>query len=143
MNKLSTFLLSSMCLAISWLIFGVLHYIDGADICEIGYRNCHPKYKSNQNLSIGGDKLLYWSLCKNAKRNRKVIWLYFGMNAFLIICAVISFVLWVVMHVSSSWHEIVKTQVGFLMAAIILHTAAHFVLDLLFLPSERKRRFKK
>ena len=80
-------------------------------------------------------------LYKQTKRNREIARKYFICNAGLLIAGVTGIILWLIMViVSKSIGEIVYWQLGFTMDVVIVWAGTHFVLDALYLPSERKRR---
>lgn len=109
-----------------------------ADIIELGYRSQKIRYKKEEKLPLW-DKLIHWSLCKNAKINTKIIWLYFLLNFCLVIIAVFSVISLVVCMLCFEIKEVLIYQLQFFLYTLLPWEIISFYLDIFFLPSEQKR----
>lgn len=108
-------------------------------IIEVGYRSQSKKYKKpNEKLPLW-DRVLHWSLCKEAKIKTKAVWIYFSLNLFLVVAAVISIVFASILVIFYEYKEVLLNLLKYYMFVFLIWGIAHFVFDLLFLPSEQKR----
>lgn len=142
-NFLVRFCISSICLTVHFVVTLWFCSVEKSHILEICYRNRKPKIKAqttNKMISMWRSLTLI-ELYMQAKRNRKIALKYFFCNAGLLISILISLTLWLIMiTTSASIREIVFWQLGFTEVVVIIWASAHFILDALYSPSERKRR---
>ena len=120
--------------------FALFHRIERSNIAEIGYRRRNKRNPAPPSTRTILDTILHWNLCKNARFDRNVVWFYFGLNLFSLICLAVAIIIYIVVVIfCNSLYEVIVYQLGFLMLYITIWGILHFVIDIFFLPSERKR----
>lgn len=141
MGLLVNAIIGFLYLCVSFAIYFYMHMIDGHSIVEAGYRS-QQMYKKIRHRAKGQsywDFLSYWSLCKNAKKNQKAVWIFFSIHLLPLVASPVSIILWPAMLFSDLETQF-YVQLCFVWAVLDIHTVCHIVVDDKYLPSERKRR---
>lgn len=125
---------------INMFFYALFHKMERGNICEIGYRLREKRNPMPPKMQTLWDRLLYWNLCKNARFDRRIVWIYFSLNILTIVGAVISVVLaiFITMYVDK-FSDVILYQLGYFVTFLEIWALLHFVIDIFFLPSERKR----
>lgn len=122
-------------LFVLWIFVDVMK----SNIIELGYRSQKLRYKKEKNNLPLWDRMIHWSLCKNAKINTKIVWLYFIMNLYLVMVSVCSAVSLVVFILCFETKQLLLYQLQFLFYPLFPWGIVLFFLDIFLLPSEQKR----
>lgn len=109
------------------------------NIIEVGYRSQSKKYKKLSKKLPLWDRVLHWNLCKEAKIKTKAVWIYFSLNLFLVVAAIVSIVYASILVILYEYKEVLLNLLKYYMFVFLVWGIAHFILDLLFLPSEQRR----
>ena len=78
------------------------------------------------------NKLLNWSLCLDAKFNRKTVWIYFACNIFLVMAALGSVILSCVVIFFYNAKEVLLIHLEYFVAIVFIWAIAHYFIDLFF-----------
>lgn len=118
-----------------------IHRYEGEVIVEIGYRSPLPaKTVLRNQIDTFLNRVFYWSLCKNAKKNTRGVWVYFVMNIFSHITALISTILFVLCLIKErNIIEGLRVQMGWFLYAVMFIVGLHFFLDIGLVPSVQKK----
>lgn len=146
MDILIKLFLNTSFAAIMCYIFYQFHIADGCAIIEIGYRSSsmEKKIRKKRENQSWFDYWLYWSLCRNAKKSRKTVWIYFALNLIPCTGIIIHTIVWFSLLLNSSTGEqllnatIINHGKVFL-SVLFMWGGLHYIFDLCFLPSEQKR----
>ena len=128
-------------LCLSFAFYYLMHFVDGHSIVEVGYRS-QQMYNKALRRAKGQpywDYLSYWTLCKNAKKNQKAVWIFFAIHLIPLFASPVSVILWPIMLFFDP-KAMFGAQMGFAWVVFFIHTGIHMVIDDKYLPSERKRR---
>ena len=128
---------SLLCYFFSMFFYGLLNRLIRSNIAEIGYRAHNKKKKVNP--SPRWDNLLAWSLCKKAKQNQKIVWIYFAMNILVCLCAAVSGILFLVLPLCLDIRNMIVSQLAFSLDVLCVIIVVKTILDQQFVPSEKKR----
>lgn len=140
MNLLVRILFCILWYGISLIAYNWIHWYEGEIIVEIGYRSPLPSKTVIRNQSHSfADKLVYWNLCRCAKKNSRNVWVYFIMNILAYITAVVSTILFAQCLFMENMREAFRMQMGWLLYAIMFIFALHFFLDISLVPSVQKK----
>ena len=141
MNIIILVLFKTIILVISVVLYGCFHVVDGYDIVEIGYRSSSAKKRIRQRMSgqARWDYYTYWSLCKNAKKNHKAVWLYFGIHLVLCFAFVLSILMWIIALFWNNWRHAILAQLIPCISSIMIWGLIHMMVDKEHLPSEQLR----
>lgn len=139
MDLLCKIIVSVLCSLLFWLFFRLQRHAHKDSIVEAGYRNdtCLRKPQSKK-LPLW-DRLLYWDLCKNARRNHKAVWFYFGCNAVLCAAWIFYPVLCLLCICFADLRSLLLWELEYPIGIFFILTIVEFPADLTYLPSERKR----
>ena len=129
-----------------WICFslvasGFIHRYEGEIIVEIGYRSTLPAKKVIRKQSGSFvNRLFYWSLCKNAKKNTRDVWVYFVMNILSYIAALVSICLFVLCLIKEKdiWNGL-YVQMKWFIYSLMFIGGLHFFLDIGLVPSVQKK----
>ena len=142
-NRIVLFFISLFCLLAHSFISCCLRSVEKLRIIEVGYRNKHPQKQalSTHNGKAFWENIVLVRLYKNVKINQRIAKKYFICNLCILIADVISVALcFFVIITNRSLNQIVRWQLGYTVAVVLVWGGAHFILDALYSPSERKRR---
>ena len=128
-----------LCEIITLLFVCLLHFVERHYIIELGYRTLDRQFKPQSNRLPLWDRLLYWSLCKNAKLKSRVLWIYFTSNVIVILCGFLSIPLCLYLVTNCELKWVIFGNLGFWEALFFGWGIPHFFLDLAYIPSVRKR----
>lgn len=130
-----------LCLMMSGFCYWLLWTGNRAHIDEVGYRsqNNRLKRKKRRKNQPLWDYLSHWSLCKGAKQNQRVVWIYFSVNLSIGVACIVSVILFSVCLITMDIRNSLVCQLGFAYGFLLLHTFVRFVLDLTYVPSVQKR----
>lgn len=132
-------LASLFCFGFACFLFHMLRRMNKNAIVELGYRSqTHLRKPQNGKLPFW-DRVLYWSLCKNAKRNIGQVRLYFGCNILTCLLWAFSPVLCILCICYMDLRNLILWELGYTLGSLFLIILVRFPLDLMFLSSERKR----
>lgn len=133
-------LLCTLWFSVSLVAHIWIHRYEGAIIVEIGYRSPLPaKYVIHNQTRSFVDRLIYWNLCRCAKKNSRNVWVYFAMNLLVHISSIVSTVLFVHCLFKENTREVFRMQMGWLLYAIMFIFTLHFFLDIGLVPSVQKK----
>ena len=132
-------LVSFFCQGFTWFLFSMLRGMNKSAIVEVGYRSQNHLRKPQSRKLPLWDRALYWSLCKNAKQNPGQAWLYFGCNILTCLAWAFSPVLCILCIFYMDLRNLILWELGYTLGSLFLIVLIRFPLDLMFLPSERKR----
>lgn len=138
-NFAANLMVGLLCEVITLFIISIFHTVEKKNIIELGYQEKNKQRKSIKHKLPLWNALLYWDLCKNAKYNKKAVWVYFFCNLIVCLCAVISFFLSGIIIYICKTRDVWFYLLGYAVLVIYIWAIPHFVLDLFFLPSVRKR----
>ena len=120
--------------------YALFHKMERGSICEIGYRLREKRNPNPPKVETLCDRLLYWNLCKNARFDIRIVWIYFSLNVFVIVGAIISVVLAVAITIYvDKLSEAILYQLGYFVTFLEIWALLHFAIDIFCLPSVRKR----
>ena len=139
MDFLLKVIVSLLCECVTCFLFYQFHSCERAAIIESGYRNNSKLFKPEpQNLPFW-NRLLYWNLCKLAKRNYAAVWFYFACNLVICLCWIISIIVCAICIFTMEMRDMLLYQLKYTIVAVFIWGLVHFIPDLFFLPSEQKR----
>ena len=139
METLLKLLLTFACELLTLWLLKITSDGDRAAIIELGYRSKSKMYKKPDNRLPLWDRVLHWSLCKEAKQFKASVWVYFAFNLFIVAAAIGSVILACVLLFTADLRSLLLCHLKYLFAVIIIHTGIRFFPDLFLLPSEQKR----
>lgn len=132
-------LASLFCFGFTCFLFYVFHRMNKSAIVELGYRSqTHLRKPQSKKLPLW-DRVLYWHLCKDAKQKHGEVWLYFGCNVLTCLLWAFSPVLCILCICYMDLRNLILRELGYTLGCLFLIILVRFSLDLMFLPSERKR----
>lgn len=132
-------LTSVLCLCLSSYLFYYVRIWNKSAIVEAGYRNNSRLNKpENRKLPVW-NRVLFWDLCKNAKRGHKPVWIYFVCNLILCLGWAVSPVIFLICICLMDFRELIMWELGYTFGILFLITLLRIPLDLIYLPSEQKR----
>ena len=132
-------LIGTLCELIGLFILWSLIHVMKDNIIELGYRSQKIRYqKPKTNIPLW-DIITHWTLCKKAKINTKIIWLYFAMNMCLVLLALYSIGSTVVFAVFFDIKTMLLLQLQTFMWPLLPWGVVWFFLDIFLVPSEQKR----
>jgi len=140
MGILLRLLVSAGCELLTLWVFKHFHQVDRSCIIELGYRSSSKNFKKPSKSTPLWDRILHWSLCKEAKKMKASVWLYFLCNLIVVIAAIGSVILACVLIFFAEIREILLYQLMCLFGTVFVWIGLHFFLDIFLLPSEQKRR---
>lgn len=132
-------LASLFCQVFACFLFYMLRSMNKSAIVEVGYRSQTCFHKPQSSKPSVWDRVFYWNLCKKAKRNFGQVWLYFSCNALTCFAWGFSPVLCILCICCMDLRNLILWELGYILGSLFLITLVRFLLDLMFLPSERKR----
>ena len=139
MTLLYKFIASVLCQCFSCFCFFLLRWQYKHAIVEAGYRNDTRLRKPQSKKLPLWDRVIFWEMCKNAKRNHKAVWIYFGFNLAVSLAWVFSPVLGIICICCMDFDKLIMWELGYPLYALAGMTLLQFPFDLAYLPSVRKR----
>ena len=139
MGFLLKVIIGLLCEGITYFLFYQFHSCERAAIIEAGYRNNNKLYKPESKDLPFWNRLLYWNLCKQAKRNPAAVWFYFVCNLVVCLGWLISAIVCIICIFTKEIRDMLLYQLEYMISAFFIWGLVHFVPDLFFLPSEQKR----
>lgn len=139
MEFVKNLILGGLCEIVALFIFAACHRFERYSIVELGYRSVDRKYKVDDRKLKWFDRIFFWNLCKNRKLRTRAVWVYFAMNLFLCVGMLISVPVYLYLAFETETRMMFLYWGAYTMAVLYLWAIPHFVLDLVFLPSVRKR----
>ena len=141
MQEVLRVLLCFLWFFLSFLAYFFLHRNEGSIIVEIGYRSPFTeKHVISTNSTSFWDKLIYWNLCCNAKKNKREVWVFFGINLLACVATIVSFGILIWCLCKETAYDAFGIQIGWGFYSFLFLWCFHLFLDPALVPSERKRR---
>ena len=132
-------IVSLLCQCFACLFFGMLRGHNKHAIVEAGYRNDTRLRKPQSKKLPLWNRIIFWEMCKSAKRNHKTVWIYFGFNLAVCLAWAFSPILAIVCICCMDLRSLFLWELGYSLNILVLVTLIQFPFDLTYLPSVQKR----
>ena len=140
MDHIYLFIAKLFPLAFGFFIYAIHRFLDKRAILEVGYRSQRQRKIAGADKQLPRwDRYLMWSLMKNAKKDHKIVRIYWGLHILACIGLMGSVCLFLWPTSLENWRKAISFQLRFPQGVFVVHMGLRSVLDLLFLPSEQKR----
>lgn len=144
MEVLLKLLVTLACELLTLWMFRLFNQLERKSIIELGYRSSSKAHKKPDKSLPLWDRILHWSLCKEAKKFKASVWLYFSCNLLVVAAAIGSVILACVLLFFELIREVILYQLTYMIVSVLVWAGIHLLLDAFFLPSEQERHgFRK
>lgn len=139
MRFLLNLLVAIACELVTLWLFYLLSQCNRANIIELGYRSESKRHKKENPNKPLWDRILHWSLCKEAKVSKSYVWIFFSLNLLLVIGAIVSVINACVLLFLVETRELLLYQLKFMFAVFFIVEIGSFFPSIFLLPSVQER----